>query len=816
MNNASLNLSLSKWTVKPCAETRHLLPDELVFPPSGIPAQVPGDIYLDLLRAGLIDNPFFSRNELSLSWIAQCDWEYETVFYTDDPDFTHLVFEGLDTIADISLNGHMLGRTQNMFVRYLFKISNRLNLGEKNILTIRFHSALSFSEKSKTPIKQLPYTLNPDRVFIRKAQYSFGWDWGPGFPGVGIWKEVLLIRTNRPRIEHVYFETTSLENNCAFLKVKVSFDKPVSPDYDIQIKLSGHNQILLKASPGDNTKDITCILQLDYPMLWWPHNMGPPHLYSLDVSLLTGQGAVVEKCVKHVGIRKTELLLKDGQRDAFTFRINNRPLFMKGANWIPADSFLPRVDKQKYRELILSARDANMNVLRVWGGGIYEADVFYEQCDLLGIMVWQDFMFACATYPDDPPFLENIREEVTQNVNRLQSHPSIVLWCGNNEIEWTWHAEYGSPLDKMQGYELFHTLIPAWLKTLDPGRPYWPSSPFGNDPDPNSMTSGNRHAWDIWSKWIDYKKVYTDKSLFVSEFGFQAPATHETFKTVLPENTREVQTEPFEFHNKQDDGNERLFRFLSAHFPVKTEIESFIFLTQLNQGLALKTCIEHWRSRWPKTSGSIIWQLNDCWPVSGWSLIDYELRRKHAYYFTRHSFSNILPLFIPDGQQVKVAVSNDGHTPFGGKAMLYIWDFDSQDGYFDEEFSISVANGDMLFLKNIANDTLGRRCLIITLLDDENNQVARNFYLTTPWKYLALPKAEYHMEVAAGENQLIVTAVSVLFFLKTEHPDVEMDDLPEIMLPGEVSKLTAIRGDLSQDSMQALKINCLNDHLYNP
>ena len=272
--------------------------------------------------------------------------------------------------------------------------------------------------------------------------------------------------------------------------------------------------------------------------------------------------------------------------------------------------------KEKYETLLKYAKDANMNFVRVWGGGIYENEIFYELCDELGLLIWQDFMFACASYPEHKEFMKNVEDEVEQNIERLQHHPSIALWCGNNENEWIWHQEMKTSYKEMPGYKIYHEVIPDILKAADPERPYWPSSPFGSDDDPNAYSSGNRHEWGIWSKWIDYSEVKNDNSLFVTEFGFQGPANKKTFEKYLSKNKRYSQDPVFEFHNKQVEGPERVFKFLSGNLPIKTEWEDFIYLAQLNQALALKTCLERWRINWPVANGSIIWQLNDCWPVA--------------------------------------------------------------------------------------------------------------------------------------------------------------------------------------------------------
>ena len=392
------------------------------------------------------------------------------------------------------------------------------------------------------------------------------------------------------------------------------------------------------------------------PKLWWPNGEGEQNLYLLNVKIVDDNNFVLDEVVKNVGIRKIELVLKDKNKSTFKFRINHKDIFCKGVNWIPADSFLPRVAHKKYSDLLSYAKQANINMVRVWGGGTYESDEFYNLCDEMGLLVWQDFMFACGSYPENDDFLANVKEEVTQNVLRLQHHACLALWCGNNENEWIWFQEQKSSYKKMPGYKIFHRVIPKILKKIDHDRPYWPSSPFGNDDDPNSYNSGNTHQWNIWSKWIDYKTVKNDRSLFVTEFGFQGPANKDTFKKYLPKKNRNISDKIFEHHNKQIEGPERIIKFLSSHLPIKTGWDDYLYLTQLNQAFALKTCLEYWRTN-GRTNGSIIWQLNDCWPVTSWSIIDSDINPKIAYYFVKNTFALQLLYFKDEGSKIKVILT---------------------------------------------------------------------------------------------------------------------------------------------------------------
>ena len=404
---------------------------------------------------------------------------------------------------------------------------------------------------------------------------------------------------------------------------------------------------------------------------------------------------------------------------------------------------------------MLKAKEANMNVIRVWGGGIYENDIFYELCDELGLLVWQDFMFASAAYPEYENFLDNVAVEVAQNVIRIQYHPSIAIWCGNNENEWIWFQAHKESYKEMPGYKIYHDLIPGILKKLDPDRPYWPSTPFGNEEDPNSELSGNRHQWNMWSKWVDYKKVKTDQSLFVTEFGFQSPANYDTVLKILPEDQRNSQSKIFEFHNKQVEGPERLFKFLSSHLPVKLELIDFIYLTQLNQALALKECVEHWQGRFPLTNGSIIWQLNDCWPVSSWSLVDSDIIPKLSYYFVKRSFSNQFALILENNNEIFINIVNNAYEDFAGTCKLDI--ISSKDSKIrlakskkilvnrvSKQEVFSISNSDEL--KN------GEEVVVITLEEKHKNILYRCLYSGVELKYLKLPEPGISIKEKRSED----------------------------------------------------------------
>ena len=373
----------------------------------------------------------------------------------------------------------------------------------------------------------------------------------------------------------------------AEVEVSIYVNSSDKKDLSLDVSISNGDTFYEQKIPLTSSSKSKICFKIKEPKLWWPNGEGEQNLYLLNVKLVK-EKVVLDVIQKNVGIRSIELILKEKNNATFKFRVNNKDIYSKGVNWIPADSFLPRVNKKKYSELLLLAKQANMNIVRVWGGGVYEDDEFYNICDELGLLVWQDFMFACGSYPENDDFIANVSEEVTQNVLRLQHHACLAIWCGNNENEWIWHQEQKSSYKKMPGYNIYHKVIPDILKNIDPMHPYWQSSPFGNDEDPNSFESGNTHQWNIWSRWIDYTEVVNDKSLFVTEFGFQGPANKDTFEKYLPIKNRNISDQIFEHHNKQVEGPERIIKFLSAHLPIKTDWDDYSILSAIKSGICIK------------------------------------------------------------------------------------------------------------------------------------------------------------------------------------------------------------------------------------
>ncbi len=628
------------------------------------PATVPGCVHLDLLNNGDIPDPFYGRNETKVQWVEERDWIYRRGFELSEEELLsarswELVCEGLDTVAEISVNGVSVGSADNMFHEHRFPVKKALKAGG-NEIRIRFRSPETVCreryrahELNDDPDRAYPWSLR--RAYLRKAQYSFGWDWGPRLATSGIWRPIYLHGIGDAVVDGVRVWTTPTRSGGASVAIDADVRVLKRGRYRIEIRLERNGETVERALAVDwnrGRRTARATLFLKKADLWWPRGYGEQPLYDLVLILRREEEGrpIVDTWADRIGIREIELDRtpdSGGDGERFVFRVNGKKVFCRGANWVPPDSFLPRADPQRYRRLIRMAADANMNMLRVWGGGVYEDDAFYEACDEEGILVWQDFMFACAPYPETGWFAKSVETEAESVVRRLRNHPSLAIWCGNNENDWGYRSWGWAEAGWAYGGAVYHEVLPRICGDLDPTRPYWPSSPFGGE-DPNSEGSGDRHNWGIWSVWEDYTAYRRDHGRFLSEFGFQAPACKATLDAVLPREERHSLSAALEWHEKQGEGIERLFRFLAAHLPMPRDFSEFVYLTQINQADAIRCGVDHWRRLKFDTAGTLFWQFNDCWPVVSWSCIDAADRPKALYYAARRFFAPLRTAWIPD------------------------------------------------------------------------------------------------------------------------------------------------------------------------
>lgn len=669
------NLSTENWTFNKQNETKKHK------------ASIPGTVHTDLYENKLIPDPFYGANEKQLQWIENENWEYESTFSLSEKEISNenieLEFDGLDTYATVYINGKLVLEADNMFRKWIISAKNHLKKG-KNHLKIVFQSAV---QKGKEEVLKLPYTLpEKERVFVRKAQYQFGWDWGPRFVTAGIWKKVQLKFWNSASIENIKFSQVELNDKKAILEFTTEIC--VSEVKTIQLKI---NEKLETFNLKKGTNTVKMQYEISNPKLWWCNGLGRPHLYSFSVELFQ-QNKLLERNKLKIGLRTIELVQdKDDFGTSFYFKLNGKPIFMKGANYIPPDSFISKKSGSSYHETIQNARKANMNMLRVWGGGLYADDEFYNACDANGILVWQDFMFACAMYPGDEKFIKNIKQEVIDNVNRLQNHPSIALWCGNNENDegwhnWGWQKQFNySKADSTQIWndykKKFHEMIPITLDSIlsKEKNIYWPSSPSIGWGRKESLTQGDSHYWGVWWGKEPFEMYKKKVGRFMSEYGFQGMSNLETLQKVIAKEDFNFTSEAFKNHQKHPTGFETITEYMTRDFPVPTSMEKYNYVSQLLQAYGMKIAIEAHRLAKPYCMGSLYWQLNDCWPVTSWSTLDYYGNWKAAHYQVKESFAPILLAVTENADGISIIGSNDNLEEKEGIVTAKLIDFSGKE-----------------------------------------------------------------------------------------------------------------------------------------
>ncbi|MEV0994915.1 glycoside hydrolase family 2 TIM barrel-domain containing protein [Nonomuraea sp. NPDC050202] len=611
-----------------------------------IPASVPGCVHTDLLAAGVIEDPYLDGNEHRLAWIGRTEWTYRTAFTwsPDEHERTDLVCEGLDTVAAITLNGVLIGETANQHRSYRFPVRHLLREGA-NELVVRFSSAYGHAEGLRAALGERPGAYDEPYPFIRKMACNFGWDWGPTLVTAGIWRPIGLESWSGARLA----EVRPLARADGRVEVHVRVERTTEEPLTLTARIAGRTaEHRLDGRAG------VVELRVPEPALWWPRGHGEQPLYDLTVRL--GE----QEWRGRIGFRDVEL-----DREAFKLTINGVPVFVRGVNWIPDDCFPARVTRERLAERFAQATAAGVNLLRVWGGGLYESEDFYSLADELGLLVWQDFPFACAAYPEEEPLRSEVEAEARQNVARLAAHPSLVLWCGNNEnleghADWGWREKLAG---RSWGAGYYYDLLPSIVAELDPTRPYWPGSPYSGAPGlpPNDPARGTIHIWDVWNR-EDYRRYAAYRPRFVAEFGFQGPPSYATLRRASSDEP----LTPGSAHQKAIDGQAKLLRGLGDHLPRPETFDDWHYLTQLNQARAMAFGIERFRALMPHCMGTIVWQLNDCWPVTSWSAVDGDGRRKPLWYALRRAYADRL-ITVQDGE---AALVNDTDEPWSGELRL--------------------------------------------------------------------------------------------------------------------------------------------------
>lgn len=730
-------------------------------------ANVPGVVHTDLMANGIIENPFYRLNERAVQWIDKEDWIYETEFTGHDKIVTRenqqIVFKGLDTYADVYLNDSLILKANNMFLEWKTNVKGILKAG-KNKLKVYFHSPVKIDMPKW---EALPYQLKADNdqsenggllnrkigIFARKAGYHYGWDWGPRLVTSGIWRPVYLEAWDNIKIENVHIIQKEVSSERANLTSAVEIIS--SRNIKNAIITIKADERLIATKCADLKKGLN-EFRLDYtikePQLWWSNGLGNPYLYKFTTAVSL-ENHISDSISCNIGIRSLKVIAdKDKYGRSLYFELNGKPVFMKGANYIPGDNFLPRITPEKYEKAILDAKNANMNMLRVWGGGIYEDNLFYDFCDKHGILVWQDFMFACALYPGDKAFTESVKQEAIYNVKRLRNHPCLALWCGNNEnidawFGWGWKKEYEAMengyADKLWNdlYNLYFRLLPQVVEEYGGGTGYRGSSPIAYPDKKSDGIHGDSHFWGVWHGNMPISQYNKERSRFFSEYGFQAFPEFESVKMYAPlKEDHRIDSEVMMSHQRGGiAANNKIKEYMLKSYNKPKDFESFLYVGMLLQGDAIKTAMEAHRRDMPYCMGSLFWQHNDCWPVASWSSRDYYGRWKAQHYFARKAYDMILVSPVVMDGQLTVHLVSDYLKPVRGKFTLKVMDMEGNIIYSKAEATKTPVNSSELIFKSDIKKISGNASfndIIIYTEFQTSNKIYTNIAYTAEQKFM--------------------------------------------------------------------------------
>ncbi|KAG6012103.1 Beta-mannosidase B [Claviceps lovelessii] len=807
-------------------------------------SRFPTHVHLDLMHHNIIPDPFVGQNEKDVQWVGETAWVYRTRFATPEIK-SHtkavLVFDGLDTFATVVLNGKPVLEAYNMFVSERVEVTALLNKGggggEENELVITFDAAYlrGWKEVEKQPHHKWGcWNGDNSRLGVRKSQYHWGWDWGPVLLTCGPWRPVNL-EVYYSRISDLCVEILvkdSLENATVFAHAEVEGDAP-QLRFDISLSEKTVSSVIVSVKDGEGT----ATFRVQNPELWYPVRYGHQPLYTIKATLFGNENVDLDTASKKIGIRKVELLqrpLIDQPGSTFLFQVNNIPVFCAGSNWIPADSFVARISKERYYDWMKLVADGNQIMLRIWGGGIYEEQVLYDACDELGILVWQDFMFGCGNYPADPSFLESVEREARENVKRLRHHPCIVIWAGNNE-------DYQYAESEKLNYDPGDHNPENWLKTdfparyiyekilsdvckdLAPATYYHPGSPWGgkNSSDP---TVGDIHQWNVWhgsqEKYQNFDKLV---GRFVSEFGMEAFPSTQTIDAFLPkgknDSERFAQSSTMDFHNKAAGHERRLALYLAENIRYASDpLEYYIYCTQLVQAECIASAYRLWRRQWKGPgreycAGALVWQINDCWPVTSWAVCDYYLRPKLAYYtvkremspmsigMTRREYTHAKDKYtrvrVETELRIEIWGSNLNVGDLKADCVVKAWDVETgKETYFEtvspQHHFPGNASTEIISMKVPVRDwgsgEEGRTVVAAYLMED-GKQVARHVNWPEPLKYLHLQRPrQLKVELAAdGQSAQLSAEVPVKgLAVGCADENVKFEDNLVDVVPGEV------------------------------
>lgn len=817
-NKRALSLN-GPWTLKEIGDD------------SSYPAIVPGCVHSDLIDADVIEKPYEGDKELDYLWVGQRDWSYERTFFVD-PDFRSnrkmlLRCHGLDTLARVFVNDNLVGKTENMFRSYDFDVSEFIVDGD-NTIRIEFTSPLSLmkekSAKRKLNCWNEPYGIE-GRGYVRKEACNFGWDWGPSMVSCGIYKDIELVSIEKGSIREVYVRQKHAEDG----EVKLTFSAGVPSIDGLKMRFSvlWEGEVVACSEENVNDSKVFAFCSVPTPRLWWPNGMGEQALYTCRVELLDSNDELVDVWERRIGLR-TIVLDTDSDEwgQAFRFVVNGVPFFAKGANWIPVDPFPGPDSENRAIAYLESAAWAHMNMIRVWGGGVYESEAFYDRCDELGLCVWQDFMFACGTYPlDDKKFVNNVMREVRDQVRRLQHRACLALWCGNNEMEQgmadpSWQESCSWDVYK----EFFDKTLLKGLRKQDHDTSYWPSSPHtpGDQNERENVqddSRGDAHLWTPWFEGVPFESYQETDHRFNSEFGFQSLPALETVRSFAGDDELNVSSYSVDFHQRSPVGNRMMFHQILEWFRMPSEFEGVIYTSQIIQLLAIEMGVLHWRSNQPRSMGALYWQLNDNWPCVSWASIDSVGRYKALHYGARRFFAPVAVngRLLEEGQGIEVSVLNDTAKDLN---LLVRTVFADASGKVLKSVESEVAvNAFSLTKEKIVEDDLLKESLrpkdLVVWHSVFEGKLKRHesvLFVTRP-KYLPISKAKIKIKKLSDSRiELKSNRAAYWCWLQDEGDTAFFSDNAFHLFPGETKQIdvswnsdSEFAGNLSTISVKSLK-----------
>lgn len=755
-------------------------------------AKVPGVVQTDLMANDMLPDPFYRLNEKEVQWVDKEDWEYKTTFQLTPKmlEQQHIVMnlEGLDTYADVYINDSLVLRANNMFRTWNIPVT-KLVKTDMNTLRVFFHSPLKH-DLAKFDALNFQYFATNDQsengglfdkrlsVFARKAGYHYGWDWGPRLVTMGIWKPINIVAWSDARIDDIYMEQTEVTKSKASLdaQIKVTVDHPITHASIRVTDIANHKVMAEKTIDlKDGDQIIHCPFTIRHPKLWWTNGLGEAHRYQFKTEVIV-RDKVIDFEIQKIGVRSLKVIQKKDQYGTgFYFELNGEPVFAKGANYIPQDNFLTRVTDADYTKTVMSAVEANMNMLRVWGGGLYEKDVFYDLCDEHGILVWQDFMFACSMYPAEGELLENIRQEAIDNVIRLRNYACIALWCGNNECQdawynWGWGKQYESQSPAIAAKvwkefsDLYYVTLPEVVAKYAPETYYHPSSPFGGMGHGSNDHSGDRHYWGVWHAKAPIEDYNIERARFFSEYGFQSFPEYISVLQYAPEaRDWDIHSDVMMSHQRGgENANSLIESYMINEYYRPKDFKKFLYVNHVLQGDAIKTAMEAHRRDMPYCMGTLFWQINDCWPVASWSSRDYYGRWKAQHYFTKKAYDDILVSPYAKDDKLNIYVVSDRLKNFVGYLEVQVITFDGKIVFGDRQRVHVKANGSHVLadydIDTILNQYNKNEVFIFAKLTDDNQKVYENTYELLKQKEMNYPKVKFDYTLDCAKVSQPITA----------------------------------------------------------